>query len=235
MIQKLRICVVTAVRLSCIVSVFVATVFAPLRSLSQRLEGNANSRIESSEFETSAGKDTADRSIHIRRKRTGEEFAIPIPNDVHHVEELFPGAQNRVPALAAHDNLGQSAVMLVVDVDRRTIVDELVGALFSISPYGRFVTFFEWQPAHYDSGTSTLFYAYDVAASSFENHSPMECRGCSYTRRRCSIVGFRRISAMNMQVVRRGWMGPTCSLLETIFRAKSLSSPLISGRGCATL
>jgi hypothetical protein len=126
--------------------------------------------VESGDFAISARTDAAE-SFHVRRKSTGESFPIAIPDDVHHVEALFSGSpQNRVLALAAHNNFGHSTLMLVVDPNQRTVVDELFGGLFSISPDNRFVTFFQWQPSHYDNGTSSLLFAYDVAASSFENH-----------------------------------------------------------------
>jgi hypothetical protein len=59
--------------------------------------------------------------------------------------------------------------MLVLDLQRRAMVDELVGIRFSLSPDKRYVAFLEWAPAHFDNGASSLVYVYDLAASSFEN------------------------------------------------------------------
>jgi hypothetical protein len=142
--------------------------FVPVQETHAQGTANAMARTESNEFAFSSRRDTAD-AIHVVQKANGEEFVIPITKDVHHVEELTLAGPNRLLAQAAHNNFGRASTLLVLDLSGRAVLDQLIGSNFLLSPDKRYVAFVEWQPGHFDNGTSSLLYVYDLAAPPAEN------------------------------------------------------------------
>jgi hypothetical protein len=153
---------------TCMLGALLLSIFLPVQETFAQAGADAVARAESNEFAISSRTDTAD-AIHIVRKTTGEEFTIPITNDIAFVEELTLAGPNRLLAQAAHHNFGRGATMLVLDLQGRAMVDQLLGGEFLLSPDKRYIAFVQWQPAHFDNGTSSLLYIYDLAASPFEN------------------------------------------------------------------
>jgi hypothetical protein len=133
-------------------------------------------RAESDNLELSSRKDITD-AIHVANKKTGEAYSISLPDDIHHVDELYLATSSRTVALTSHNNFGRLSAMLILDLQGHTVVDELIGGGFALSPDKRYIDSMQWQPAHYDNGTSSLAYAYDLAASRSENRITRDTAG----------------------------------------------------------